>query len=386
MLLCLILGVTLLFRGQKVYRGRTGGLMKIVWLAALAVFCSAAFVSADEMVLTTYYPAPNGQYVDMGVAGTLTGNNITMTGGITGATLTASSANPSISLITSGTTNFSVNASGNTVISGTLTAGNTTVNGTLSTTGNVSIGGNLDMTSGSISNVTTLGTSGNVSVGGALSTAGNASIGGNLDMTSGAISNVTTLGTSGNVSIGGNLDMTSGAISNVTTLTTSGNATLGGFTTVGNTTVGGNLDMTSGAISNVTTLGTSSNVSIGGSLDMTSGAVSNVTTVTATGKMYSQLTSSADPSNTAVTRSYVDAMVSGGAAYKVYGGFMAVIREDGSGLTQRECVWGAGTSSGTCTQGSARRIAQLQDSRSSSEWGGSGAPPSVHGDVYLCVQ
>ena len=180
--------------------------------------------------------------------------------------------------------------------------------------------------------------------------------------------------------------MTSGAISNVTTLATSGDASLGGFTTVGNTSIGGNLDMTSGAISNVTTLGTSGNVSIGGNLDMTSGPVNNVTTVTASGKMYSQTTISTDSANTVVTKNYVDAMVSGGAAYKVYGGFMTVVREDGSLLTQRECVWGSGTSSGTCTQGSPRLIALLQDSRGPSEWGGSGAPPTVHGSVYLCVE
>ena len=334
--------------------------MKSLWALAVAFVVLTLPGAADEVLLTTFYPPPNGEYLNLNILGTLTGNSIAMTGNIVGAWLAASSSNPSITLNRSGTVNFSVQAAGNTVVGGTLVAGNTNGTGIFSITGNVSIGGNLDMTSGAISNVTTLATSGNASLGG--------------------------FTTVGNTTIGGNLDMTSGAISNVTTLTTSGNATLGGFTTVGNTTVGGNLDMTSGAISNVTTLGTSSNVSIGGSLDMTSGAVSNVTTVTATGKMYSQLTSSADPSNTAVTRSYVDAMVSGGAAYKVYGGFMAVIREDGSGLTQRECVWGAGTSSGTCTQGSARRIAQLQDSRSSSEWGGSGAPPSVHGDVYLCVQ
>ena len=287
--------------------------MKSLWALAVAFVVLTLPGAADEVLLTTFYPPPNGEYLNLNILGTLTGNSIAMTGNIVGAWLAASSSNPSITLNRSGTVNFSVQAAGNTVVGGTLVAGNTNGTGIFSITGNVSIGGNLDMTSGAISNVTTLGTSGNVSI-------------------------------------------------------------------------GGNLDMTSGAISNVTTLGTSSNVSIGGSLDMTSGAVSNVTTVTATGKMYSQLTSSADPSNTAVTRSYVDAMVSGGAAYKVYGGFMAVIREDGSGLTQRECVWGAGTSSGTCTQGSARRIAQLQDSRSSSEWGGSGAPPSVHGDVYLCVQ
>ena len=336
--------------------------MKIVWLAALAVFCSAAFVSADEMVLTTYYPAPNGQYVDMGVAGTLTGNNITMTGGITGATLTASSANPSISLITSGTTNFSVNASGNTVISGTLTAGNTTVNGTLSTTGNVTIGGNLDMTSGSISNVTTLGTSGNVSVGGALSTVGNASIGGNLDMTNGSISNVTTLGTSGNVSVGGALS------------------------TVGNASIGGNLDMTSGAISNVTTLGTSGNVSIGGNLDMTSGAISNVTTLTASGKMYAQTPTSSDPANTVATKGYVDTVAGGGGAYKVYGGFMLAQMEYPPSSVRYENVWGAGTSSGSCTQGSPRLIATLQDWRSSAEWGYVAAgQDTIHGGLYLCV-
>ena len=386
-------------QGARDLLGPNGGLMKIVWLAVLAVFCSAAFVSADEMVLTTYYPAPNGQYVDMGVAGTLTGNNITMTGGITGATLTASSANPSISLITSGTTNFSVNASGNTVISGTLTAGNTTVNGTLSTTGNVTIGGNLDMTSGSISNVTTLGTSGNVSVGGALSTVGNASIGGNLDMTNGSISNVTTLGTSGNVSvggalstvgnasIGGNLDMTNGSISNVTTLGTSGNVSVGGaLSTVGNASIGGNLDMTSGAISNVTTLGTSGNVSIGGNLDMTSGAISNVTTLTASGKMYAQTPTSSDPANTVATKGYVDTVAGGGGAYKVYGGFMLAQMEYPPSSVRYENVWGAGTSSGSCTQGSPRLIATLQDWRSSAEWGYVAAgQDTIHGGLYLCV-
>ena len=373
----------------------SGGVMKSLWALAVAFFVLTLPGAADEVLLTTFYPPPNGEYLNLNILGTLTGNSIAMTGNIVGAWLAASSSNPSITLNRSGTVNFSVQAAGNTVVGGTLVAGNTNGTGIFSITGNVSIGGNLDMTSGAISNVTTLATSGNASLGG-FTTVGNTIIGGNLDMTSGAISNVTTLATSGNASlggfttvgnttIGGNLDMTSGAISNVTTLTTSGNASLGGFTTVGNTTIGGNLDMTSGAISNVTTLGTSGNVSIGGNLDMTSGPVSNVTTVSATGKMYSQTTTSSDASNTVVTKNYVDAMAGGGAAYKVYGGFMTAIREDGSG-TRREYVWGAGTSSGTCTKGAPRRIAQLQDLRSSAEWGGSGSPPSVHGDVYLCVQ
>ena len=297
--------------------------MKSLWALAVAFVVLTLPGAADEVLLTTFYPPPNGEYLNLNILGTLTGNSIAMTGNIVGAWLAASSSNPSITLNRSGTVNFSVQAAGNTVVGGTLVAGNTNGTGIFSITGNVSIGGNLDMTSG--------------------------------------------------------------AISNVTTLTTSGNASLGGFTTVGNTTIGGNLDMTSGAISNVTTLGTSGNVSIGGNLDMTSGPVSNVTTVSATGKMYSQTTTSSDASNTVVTKNYVDAMAGGGAAYKVYGGFMTAIREDGSG-TRREYVWGAGTSSGTCTKGSPRRIAQLQDLRSSAEWGGSGSPPSVHGDVYLCVQ
>ncbi len=334
--------------------------MKSLWALAVAFFLLTIPGAADELLLTTYYPPPNGEYLNLNILGTLTGNDIAITGNIVGAWLAASSSNPSITLNRSGTVNFSVQASGNTVVGGTLIAGNTNGTGAFSATGNVSFGGNLDMTSGAISNVTTLATSGNASLGG--------------------------FTTVGNTSIGGNLDMTSGAISNVTTLATSGDASLGGFTTVGNTSIGGNLDMTSGAISNVTTLGTSGNVSIGGNLDMTSGPVNNVTTVTASGKMYSQTTISTDSANTVVTKNYVDAMVSGGAAYKVYGGFMTVVREDGSLLTQRECVWGSGTSSGTCTQGSPRLIALLQDSRGPSEWGGSGAPPTVHGSVYLCVE
>ena len=298
--------------------------MKSLWALAVAFFLLTIPGAADELLLTTYYPPPNGEYLNLNILGTLTGNDIAITGNIVGAWLAASSSNPSITLNRSGTVNFSVQASGNTVVGGTLIAGNTNGTGAFSATGNVSFGGNLDMTSG--------------------------------------------------------------AISNVTTLATSGNASLGGFTTVGNTSIGGNLDMTSGAISNVTTLGTSGNVSIGGNLDMTSGPVNNVTTVTASGKMYSQTTISTDSANTVVTKNYVDAMVSGGAAYKVYGGFMTVVREDGSLLTQRECVWGSGTSSGTCTQGSPRLIALLQDSRGPSEWGGSGAPPTVHGSVYLCVE
>jgi hypothetical protein len=298
--------------------------MKSLWALAVAFFLLTIPGAADELLLTTYYPPPNGEYLNLNILGTLTGNDIAITGNIVGAWLAASSSNPSITLNRSGTVNFSVQASGNTVVGGTLIAGNTNGTGAFSATGNVSFGGNLDMTSG--------------------------------------------------------------AISNVTTLATSGDASLGGFTTVGNTSIGGNLDMTSGAISNVTTLGTSGNVSIGGNLDMTSGPVNNVTTVTASGKMYSQTTISTDSANTVVTKNYVDAMVSGGAAYKVYGGFMTVVREDGSLLTQRECVWGSGTSSGTCTQGSPRLIALLQDSRGPSEWGGSGAPPTVHGSVYLCVE
>ena len=150
---------------------------------------------------------------------------------------------------------------------------------TLSSSGDVSVGGNLDMTNGSISNVTTIGTSGDVSVGG------------NLDMTSGTISNVTTISstavssgtvtTTGNVIVGGNLDMDGGTISNAASVSTTA-VTTGTMTTTGNATVGGNLDMDGGAISNVTTIGTSGDVSVGGNLDMTNGTINNLASVSTT--------------------------------------------------------------------------------------------------------
>ena len=161
-----------------------GGFMKILLLLVLSLFWGVTGSLADELVLTTYYPAPNGQYLNMNVSGTLTAATVSVTGDLT--------------------------------VVGQSTLG-----------GNTSIGGNLDMTGGSISNVTTLATSGNVSVGGTLGVAGNVSIGGNLDMTGGSISNVTTLVTSGNISVGGAL-AASGNITTNGTLRAAGNIETGG--------------------------------------------------------------------------------------------------------------------------------------------------------------
>lgn len=111
--------------------------MKILLLLVLSLFLGVTGSSSDELVLTTYYPAPNGQYLNMNVSGTLTAATVSVTGDLT--------------------------------VVGQSTLG-----------GNTSIGGNLDMTGGSISNVSTLATSGNVSVGGALAANGNITTNGTL--------------------------------------------------------------------------------------------------------------------------------------------------------------------------------------------------------------
>jgi hypothetical protein len=99
---------------------------------------------------------------------------------------------------------------GTEVTTSTLVLGNQIVLGDVAITG-ITMGGNLDMDGNSITSCLDVGTA-------TIATTGDVSIGGNLDLTSGSISNVTTLSTSGNVSIGGALDMTSGAISNATTV------------------------------------------------------------------------------------------------------------------------------------------------------------------------
>ena len=95
-------------------------------LAALLMNGLSAW--AEELILTTYYPAPNGRYLNMSVTGTFTVQTITLLGNLTtpgtiqGETLIASGTNPSISLIRLGTTLFSVNSGGS------VTASAVTVN------------------------------------------------------------------------------------------------------------------------------------------------------------------------------------------------------------------------------------------------------------------
>ena len=61
--------------------------MKSLFLLLFMALIWLPLCSADELVLTTYYPAPNGQYFNMNVSNLLTANNVDVTGTLTVATL-----------------------------------------------------------------------------------------------------------------------------------------------------------------------------------------------------------------------------------------------------------------------------------------------------------
>lgn len=131
------------------------------------------------------------------------------------------------------------------ISTGNITSGNITNSGniqtaTLNTTGNVSIGGNLDMTNGNISNVNTItATTGNITT-----------------INSTTINNSGTFNNGGNANINGNLDVNGttnldGAVTMQSTLNVAGATTLNGSTTVNNSFT---VD-TNGAAANVTGTG-----------------------------------------------------------------------------------------------------------------------------------
>jgi hypothetical protein len=185
--------------------------MKIVCLVAVSVLFGAAFVSADEMVLTTYYPAPNGQYLDMNVSGTLTANILNVTG--------------------------------------ILTVQNLIVNQTSTLTGNVGIGKAPSLTHkmdvlGSVNLSSTLGVMGNVGIG-AVPSAYRLEVTGTANVT-GATTLRSTLGVTGAAILSGTLSVagTSALVGNVSaggTLTANGNiSTNGTLRSAGNIETGGN--------------------------------------------------------------------------------------------------------------------------------------------------
>jgi YadA-like membrane anchor domain len=165
---------------------------------------------------------------------------------------------------------------------GSITNANAIGAATVTTTNDVSIGGNLDMTNGSISNVTTLSATGNISttVGNITTNTGNvqAGVGANalvLNGTTGIATfgtggNAITLnGTNGNASIGGNLDMTNGNINNV--------ATLGATTVNAGTVNAGLVSTTDLTVTNQAQL--NGGALMGGTLDMNGNGITNVASI-----------------------------------------------------------------------------------------------------------
>jgi len=240
-------------------------------LALATILASRSFAGA----LIDGTAAP-GSVFDDAVAGT----NVT----ITGTTTINDLANLDGGIAVT-TNNFTVATNGDTVVAGTLNVtGDTTAGNidstTLDTTGNVDVGGTLDVTgtssftgdvtAGNIDSAT-LDTTGNVDVGGTLDVSGTSSFTG--DVTAGNIDSAT-LDTTGNVDVGGTLNVTGSTttnnITNNGTLNQTGTSTITGITLINTslaspTTIGtnGNTTNLNSSVVNIGTQAYDSGVNIG---------------------------------------------------------------------------------------------------------------------------
>ncbi len=328
--------------------------MALIWLP---------LCSADELVLTTYYPAPNGQYFNMNVSNLLTANNVDVTGTLTVATLRVTG-----NLTVDGTLSVQLTSQlmGNVGVGAAPSAYKLQVTGTADVTGATTLRSTLDVT-GATTLASTLrvnGTSqlmGNVGIGAApsaykLQVTGTADVTGattlrnTLDVT-GATNLRSTLHVVGdttldadltvagqaafgtNVISGGHVVNINASDPNMAALRWSGAAgggavgflgfgTAADYGTAGdNVLVGASAGTSSNLIFRtnnspqmiITTSGRfgmgvmnpAERLDVTGNIKVT-GNIMASGTVTATGKMYAQTPTAADPNNTVATKEYVD--------------------------------------------------------------------------------
>jgi hypothetical protein len=178
-------------------------------IASIILSCFIIFVplvSADDLTMTTYYPAPSGNYQNLTVSTLVTTLNANVTG-----TLTAANFNPAI-----------INTTGNVGVGGILNVtGDTQINGDLTVIGQSSLRGNTivgvagDLTSGHLTANNSATVYGlldlHAPLGGpsvALTIAGNSTIGGNINMNTGNL----TLTAGGVTVTAGNITLTAGSL------------------------------------------------------------------------------------------------------------------------------------------------------------------------------
>ena len=198
------------------------------------------FVSADDLTMTTYYPAPSGNYQNLTVSTLLTTLNANVTG-----TLTAANFNPA-----------SINATGNIIVGGTLGVTGATTLSNLTVTGTSTLQGN-----------TTVGISGN-NASGHLIAYNDATVHGILDLHAITIESSSALTVTGNSSFDGNIIIDPGNL----TLNTGGvTLTVGNITlTAGRLTANGGVFTSTlaatGSITGATTLDITGQTRIGNTL------------------------------------------------------------------------------------------------------------------------
>ena len=338
--------------------------MKRFFLLLFLVSAWLPFSSADELVLTTYYPAPNGQYFNMNVSNLLTAEDVIVNDTLTVGTLIVT-GDLSVGRDLSVTRNLSVTGTsqlmGNVGVGAAPSAYKLQVNGTADVTGATTLRSTLDVTGATLLNSTLRvnGTSqlmGNVGIGAAPSALYKLQVTGTADVTgattlrstldvTGATNLLSTLHVVGNATLDANLTVagqaafgtnaiSAGHVVNINAsdpsmaaLRWSGAAAGGAIGFLGLGTAGDNvlIGASAGTSSNlifrtnnspqmiITTTGRfgmgvlnpAERLDVTGNIKVT-GNINASGTVTAAGKMYAQTPTAADPNNTVATKEYVD--------------------------------------------------------------------------------